>query len=447
MYVPLIVRRTTFALALLTVVGASGHAQRPAQDSTLTLESAIGLAVATHPLVRAAAAAVRSAEGSRTTARSVGNPVFSHQAEAASSATAGAGPAIEREVMTSVMLPLDPLFQLVPRASQAGALVRAARADLAATRRDVALDAASAFFAAAGATVRVDALKDVRTWLDSLVGYTQARVREGASAEVDLIRLQVEQLRTETDLAMAQADAARARAQLAVAVGVDSFTIDLGADTACNCPQPPSRDALLALARTRRPEILAADARLSAARSGVSLERTRFLRDIGIMAGVKTMGTERVAVTGLSLPIPLFDQNRGETRRADSERRMAEFQREQVRRQVDADVNASHVAATTLTGNADLSNGALVRRAEEARRIAEAAYREGATPLFQVLDAARALAEARQVSYAAIAARQQSVLQLNAAIGVTDLPAMLSMPTSSPQSRDSQSSTRPELQT
>ena len=446
MHVPFIVRHTAVALALLTLVGVRARAQQRAQDAPLTLESSVARAVATHPLVGAATAAVRAAEGSRTTARSLGNPVFLYQADAASSALAGAAPAIEREVMTSAMLPLDPLFQLKPRASQAGALVRAARADLAATRRDVALEAASSFYTAAMAAVRVDALTDVRTWLDSLVGYTQARVNEGAAAEVDLIRLQVEHLRTETDLAMAQADAARARAQLAVAVGLDSFTVDLTTDTACNCPPPPSREALLAIARVRRPEILAADARVAAAQSGVSLERTRFLRDVGVMAGVKTMGSGRSMVTGVNLPIPLFDQNRGEVRRADGDRRIAQFLREQVRRQVDADVSATYVALTTLTGKADLSNGMLVRRAEEARRITEAAYREGATTLVQVLDAARTLAEARQVSYAALSARRLSVLQLNAAIGVTELPAMLSMPTSNPPSRDTQSPTPPERQ-
>ena len=446
MPVPIIVLQTAVAFALMPIVGAHAHALQRAQDAPLTLETSIARAVATHPLIGAAAAAVRAAEGNRTTARSLGNPMFAFQVDAASSALAGATPAIEREVMTSAMLPLDPLFQLKPRASQAGALVRAAQADLTATRRDVALDAASSFYAAAMAAVRVDALTDVRTWLDSLVRYTQVRVNEGAAAEVDLIRLQVEHLRTETDLAMALADAARARALLAVAVGLDSFTVDLTSDTVCNCPPPPSRDALLAMARVRRPEILAADARVAAAQSGVSLERTRFLRDVGVMAGVKTMGGERSMVTGVSLPIPLFDQNRGEMRRADGDRRMAEYQREQVRRQVDADVSATWVAVATLTGKADLSNGTLVRRAEEARRITEAAYREGATPLVHVLDAARALAEARQVSYAALAARRMSVLQLNAAIGVTELPAMLSMPTSNQSSRDTQSPTPMERQ-
>jgi outer membrane protein TolC len=98
------------------------------------------------------------------------------------------------------------------------------------------------------------------------------------------------------------------------------------------------------------------------------------------------------------------------------------FEREQLQRQVAADLNASYAAVQTLTEQLALMRDSLLRRAEEARRIAEAAYREGAASLVQVLDAARALAEARQVYHRALFARQQSLLELNAAIGTDDEP-------------------------
>jgi outer membrane protein TolC len=63
----------------------------------------------------------------------------------------------------------------------------------------------------------------------------------------------------------------------------------------------------------------------------------------------------------------------------------------------------------------------MLQRAEESRRIAEGAYREGATSLTQVLDAARALVDARDVYYRAVFARNQSLIELNAAIGSVNL--------------------------
>jgi outer membrane protein TolC len=62
----------------------------------------------------------------------------------------------------------------------------------------------------------------------------------------------------------------------------------------------------------------------------------------------------------------------------------------------------------------------LLRRAEESRRVAEGAYREGATPLTQVLDAARTLSEARQLYYRIIFAREQAVIALNTSLGQFD---------------------------
>lgn len=432
MHVSSLARLAAMPLVVLCFSTTVAQAQeRLEQRSTLTLKAGISRALATHPRVGAAAEAVRAARGSRLTARSWTNPTFNYQSEGSSGSAAGGSPlALDREVMAFGMLPLEPLYQLWPRASQASAEVRAAEADLAATRRMIVLDAASAFFSAASAQVSIDALLDVRIWLDSLVAYTRTRVREGAAAEVDLIRLEVEHGRAEIDLAMARVDFARARALLATLVGTDAFTLVVSVDTALSISPLPRREALLVVATTRRPEMQAANARLDAARSGVSVERSRIVREVGVMAGVKTMGGTRSLMTGFSLPVPLFDQNRGEIQRADAQRRIAAFERDQVERQVTADVNANYAAVQTLTEQLALMQGSLLRRAEEARRIAEAAYREGATSLVQVLDAARAFAEARQVYYRALFARQQSILELNAAIGVSDVSALLAVPTS-----------------
>jgi cobalt-zinc-cadmium efflux system outer membrane protein len=393
----------------------------------VTIETAVSRALATHPTVGAASEAVRAAKGSRRTARSWTNPTFNYSAENAGFPGRVAPVGLDREVMTTAMLPLAPLYQLWPRAARAGAEVRAAEADLRTTRREITLRAVAAFYATASAQVSIDALQEVRTWLDSLVEYTRVRVREGAAAEVDLIRLEVEQGRAEIDLAMARVDFARARAQLSTIVGTDSFRIDpaVVVDTVTRVATLPARDELVALAKAQRPEMQAAEARLAAARSGVAVERSNIVRDVGVMAGLKTMAGTRSFMTGVSLPLPLFDQNRGEIQRADAHRRITAFEREQTARQVAADVSASYAAVQTLSQQVALMQGGLLRRAQDARRIAEGAYREGATSLVQVLDAARALAEARQVYYRALFARQQSVIELKAAIGADDVLAPL----------------------
>ena len=328
-----------------------------------------------------------------------------------------------REAMWTGMLPLEPVYQLGSRAARANAELRGVESDLRTARREIALRATSAFFTAALAQVRVDGLKEVGIWLDSLVAYTRTRVREGAAAEVDLIRLEVEQDRAGTDLAIARADLAHSRADLASLIGIDSFAVDpvIATKAPARFANVAGLDALTSQAKVQRPEIAAANARVEAASAGVSLERRTVFRELGVMAGVKRMLGDASIVAGLTMPLPLFDQNRGEIQRAEAGRRMAAFDRESAERQVVAEVRAAYAAVTMLGAQVSRIDRSMLQRAEESRRIAEGAYREGATSLTQVLDAARALVDARDVYYRAVFARNQSLIELNAAIGSDNL--------------------------
>jgi cobalt-zinc-cadmium efflux system outer membrane protein len=397
----------------------------PSQDRRpLTVEETIRRVLETHPRVRTAAEAVRASRGSRLTARSWANPTLNYQVEDEPATTAHGTPLVERKVMAFAMVPLEPIYQLPSRSARASAEVRRADANLQEIRRQLVIGSANAFYRVAMSHVAVDAGEDVRGWLDSLVSYTQARVKEGAAAEADLIRLEVERGRVETDLAMARVELMRARGDLGVLVGIDSVDVVPPPDSAARATALPPLDALLAVARRNRPDVVAADAAVDATRAGVAVERSAIVREIGAMAGVMEMAGRRSLMAGVSLPFPLFDQNRGEVQRASAERRAAEFERSLVGRQVNADVATAYASVRELSAVVRRLGPGFVRRAEEGRRIAEGAYREGATPLIQVLDAARAFADARMLYYRALFAWRQSIVELNAAIGSEELTTL-----------------------
>ena len=142
------------------------------------------------------------------------------------------------------------------------------------------------------------------------------------------------------------------------------------------------------------------------------------------MAGVMDMGGQRSLMAGVSMPFPLFDQNRGEIQRASAEQRAAVFERSLVSRQVTADVTSAYAAVREFSGAVARLGTGYVARAAEGRRIAEGAYREGATPLVQVLDAARAFADARMLYSRALFGWRQSIVELNAAVGSEDLTTL-----------------------
>jgi cobalt-zinc-cadmium efflux system outer membrane protein len=404
-----------------------GGALPPSNEvPSLTIERAIRSALATNPRLGAAREMVSAAKGTRVTARSWTNPSFTYQTEEMDVAGAHGTATTAREAMWTAMLPLEPIYQLGSRAARANAELFAAEADFRSARREIALRAVSGYYATALAQVSVNGFQEIGTWLDSLVAYTRARVREGAAAEVDLIRLQVEQDRAGTDLAIASADLARLRAQLTAVIGTDSFDLDpvVATKLPAGFTNAGAVDAAIMQATTHRPELVAADARLKAAAAGVSLEQRSVLRELGVMGGVKRMLGDASLVAGLSMPLPIFDRNRGEIQRARAEQRIATFDRESTRRQVVAEVRSAYSAVTMLDSQVARIDGSMLQRAEESRRIAEGAYREGATSLTQVLDAARALVDARESYYRAVFARNQGLIELNAAIGSENLLTM-----------------------
>ena len=373
---------------------------------------------AQHPTILAAQARTRATSAARQTAGQLGNPVLGYEVD--NTPFPGGRPlqGIDREAMTTITLPLEPLYQRGARRKQADALVSASTAESHATAQAVSLDATRAFYRVAQFQVRVEANRDVVAWLDSVVAYNQARVREGAVAEADLIRSQLERDRTRAEGASQAADLARARAELAAFLGeAPSNGMSLRAsapNVLLAMPASPGTD-------TERPDVRAARERVRATNAAIGLERSMFLRQVGAMIGTKqTVGTTSM-IAGLSLPLPLFDQNRGEVARATAERDAAVLDAEASSRMAKSQVSGAMEAVRLLTERASAmragADTGYLARADQARRIALGAYREGAVPLLQVLDAARASNDARLAYFDLLFAQHLAVFDLLYASG------------------------------
>ena len=169
----------------------------------------------------------------------------------------------------------------------------------------------------------------------------------------------------------------------------------------------------------------------------MSTERRLLFREAGLTIGAKQMMGTNSMIAGLSVPFPLLDQNRGEVARATAERDVARYDLASAERAARADIAGTTRAAQLLTGPATAlaqsgPNG-LLGRADEMRRIALGAYREGAIPLVQVLDAARAWGDTRLTFYKTLYLQHQTVLALVVATGGDLFSAPLTPSTGSPR--------------
>jgi cobalt-zinc-cadmium efflux system outer membrane protein len=392
------------------------RAQTAGSQSPLTLGMLLDSVRASHPLVEAASARVRAARGARTTAGTLGNPVLNYTVD--NTPFPGGRPieGLDREAMTTATLPLEPIYQRGARVARANADVRAAEADAMATRQRLALDATRAYYRVALGQVMVATSRDLSAWLDTVVAYNRSRVKEGVTSEADLIRSGLERDRAAADATMAEAELAQSRAELSAFLGATHIGGRPEIVAVVEAPLALTQHAL-----ATRAEVRALRERLAAATAGIATEKRMLIRQLGATIGTKRMAGTTSMIAGLSLPIPLFDANRGEVQRASAERDAAAFELANQERMASAEVVGAFEAARLLTDRARvLTRGGpdnYLARAEEARRIALGAYREGAVPLFQVIDAARTWGDARLTYYRTLYAQHQSVIALLAAEG------------------------------
>jgi cobalt-zinc-cadmium efflux system outer membrane protein len=386
----------------------------------MTLREVFDSARSNSPVLGAAKARVRAAHGGLSSARTWSNPIVSfesQQMEQAPHLTTS-----ERETMTTATLPLEPLYQRGPRIKRAQALIRAGEADVLTRRQQLAVDAAGVFYQVALAQVNVAATRSLAQWFDTVVTYNSVRVREGVTAEADLIRSELERDHVLNDLAMAESELARAQADLQIFVsGRSNGVLQVDVDSL------PLNTAIAAWSdRVSRPEVEAARERMVASEAATAAERRMFLRELGAMVGTKNAAGTSSLIAGFTLPFPLLDQNRGSITTARAERDVAQSELEQEKRNADADLVGAESAARILSQRvATFGSGRVgyLARAEEARRIALGAYREGGTSLLQVIDAARAWKEARNSYFETIFAQHLAVIRLMVAEGIDVLDA------------------------
>ena len=254
-------------IPLLVLCAAAVAATTPliAQDSpaqqSVTLLQVLDSVAARHPSIAAADARIRAARGSRSTAGTLGNPILMYDVENAP-LPGRAPPPMDREIMVTAMLPLEPLYQRWSRVSGSSADVRATEADAQAERQRIGLDATRAFYRTARAQVALEAARDLKTWLDSVVAYNRARVKEGVAAEADLIRSELERDRADVEATMQEADFARARADLTVFLNAQPDAVFLVA--ALDAPLVLPDVSPTARTGSARPDIRAARERVAA---------------------------------------------------------------------------------------------------------------------------------------------------------------------------------------
>jgi cobalt-zinc-cadmium efflux system outer membrane protein len=413
----LVIRTLLFVLILS---GTSIRAQTPGPPAqTWTVDAVVDAALAQHPLVEAARAELSVAEGRRQTAGTLPNPVATYWFENLP-ASDRARALLMPESSIYGTFPLEPFLQRGSRIAQADSDVRGARASASSAEQRVAADAVHAFYRVAVTQASLDAMRDNLTAIDQVVEYLRNRVAQGAAPEGDLIRIQVERDRVEAEVTMADVELVRAQGALRPFLG-DGVRADSLRVTAPDWSRAPvvlaPLSELTTHALAQRTDLVSSRAKAEAAAGALALERSMVVRQLGASFGIKRSAGVNSMMGGVSFTVPLFDRNRGEVARATAEQLAAVLGTRWMERVITSEVEAEYQVATRLAARVAALQPAFLGRAEESRRIAVGTYQEGATSLLQVLDASRALSDARLTYARLVAAANESLFDLGIAAG------------------------------
>lgn len=285
------------------------------------------------------------------------------------------------------------------------------------TARQIAGRVKFAYWAAVGARQAEHLLRENLGNFQKIIEYHEIRVKEGAMAEVDLIRVRLEGERLEIALTQAMLEAERTRVHLLREMGRREFGMVDYAEP-LDLSQVPEIAASIDEALGRRLEMRLAKQIVEGARSNLRLQQTVAKPNVDVLFGYKrTIGLDTM-LGGVQFDLPFLNRNQGNIAAGQAEIRAAESSLAATDALIRAEVSAAQREYEIRRRQVGDSMRTMREKADEAARIAEAAYREGGTDLLRLLDAQRLRIETQLLYYQALAGFRQSAAALETALGM-----------------------------
>jgi cobalt-zinc-cadmium efflux system outer membrane protein len=253
--------------------------------------------------------------------------------------------------------------------------------------------------------------------LKKVVEYHQVRVREGAMAEVDLLRVRLEAQRLNVDINHALLEAERARIHLFREMGQSEFPAVKFTDTV-EAALLDSPVAALETAMSNRLELRVARSAAEQARAHRSLQLAMAKPNVDVLFGYKRTAGFGTMLGGVQVDIPFRNKNQGNIAATAAEIRLAESNLAATEALIRAEYEAAWSAYQLHRRDVVTFLQPLLEQSEETYRIADAAYRLGGADLLRLLDAQRVRIEARIAYVRGLTEVREAQAALEAAMGV-----------------------------
>lgn len=312
------------------------------------------------------------------------------------------------------------------------------RAEVTALERQLAVEIRTAYTNALAAARQLDVLERLIAADNEIVRVTEARLKEGDVAPLDVNLVKVEADRLKIQTIQARSDLETQLLQIRALIGAEEAeTIKLAAQA----DRPPRLDLglneLTEIALRERADLQAARlgeqlgaARINLAKANAvpnvagSVKYSRSKQIIGFPAAIGggTVNRDNELTFGVSVEIPVFNRNQGEIASATGEQfqavRQREFLEANIRRDVAVAFRKYRAAAETLV----IYSTQILPRAEANLQTVRSAYGFGEFSVFEVVNEQRRLTENVTGYNQSLRDYYTALAELEAALGTTIPP-------------------------
>ena len=362
-----------------------------------------------HPDLDVARAQWSVAKAKIVTAGATPNPTFSFTPQYNVNAVGGLSPWTLGAVLN---IPIETAGKRGYRVRQAEQLSDAARLDIAGIAWRVRSGVRAEFVNLYAAQEQQKLLAGQQTIQERVVEVLQRRLQAGEASqpEVTLARLALDHTR----LALEDARRRQGEAQAGLAQGLGlpatvlkdvNLSFDGLEGPLPNLPAPDVRQHAL----VTRPDVLAALARYAATQSALQLEIARQYPDLSLGPGYTWDQGARKWSVGISLALPLFNQNQGPIAEAEAGREEAAARFTALQMQVVGEIDQALASYSNVLVKLQVADRLLVG-ARRQRQSAQAQFAVGETDRLALLGAEQELA-------ASALARLDTLIQAQQALG------------------------------
>lgn len=380
-------------LMTMVVAGTSGTlissiVQAKEPIPTFELDRIIDLALERNPIIAGAQSVIEQSEGRRTEAGAYPNPTIGfNTADATIRDPSNGVRLMERGVTVHQTVEWPGMRAARQDAAVAG--LAGATVGLEESKLNLIAEVKGLFYELLLAERTVDLLQQNLETVQEVARIVKARVRSGEGPQFEAVKADVEVLKAKQEMTKAK-NAVRVKL-----VGLDTLTAGaLGSRYRVQGDFRSLRDRLdpeqmAARDLSQHPILKRQGKVVEQAEFAVSKERQARVPNVTLYGGYAREAGREAVVAGLSVPTPLWYRQQGHIATALGTQRKEEAEFIRAKNDLGRAINQHAREAETAQEQILVYEEGLLKQAQEALRIAQLSFRQGASSLLDVLDAQR----------------------------------------------------------